>query len=537
MNTPAPLPLPVDQNWLFLKRFFIYRLLLSTLLPAAFLQGYEPKFLGSHNPELFLLVSTAYFGLVLISGLLLFWRSPGNEQQAHLIVFVDIVAITLLMHTSGGITTGLGMLLVASIAFGSAIMRERATLAFAATATITILGEQVYADIIGAFSSTAYTQAGLLGAAFFAMAVLTDILAHRLRESEQLASQRGVDLADLAELNDYVIRHMQVGIIVVDTEEQIRLMNAAAWRLLGRPDAGAGQPLAHASKGLPGQLEQWERNPEIEPPAFQPSRGDRNLQSGFTRLGGETRAGTLIFLDDAASVSRRAQQMKLASLGRLTASIAHEIRNPLGAISHAEQLLRESTNLGPADRRLTEIIQTHSDRVNTIIEDVLQLSRRQHPRVEEILLQEWLQAFATEFRGSHKLPLAALQTHVDPDDTAVEVDPGQLHRIITNLCENAVRHFTGERKTLRIRIEGGILRDQDAPFAEIIDNGPGIPTQTTRQIFEPFFTTHATGTGLGLYIAKELSEFNQLGLRYTPVPTGGSCFHISFPVTRAPMTH
>jgi two-component system sensor histidine kinase PilS (NtrC family) len=298
------------------------------------------------------------------------------------------------------------------------------------------------------------------------------------------------------------------------------------------PDAVSGQLLEQASPELSKQLKKWNEN-HIKPfKAIHTTPGGNELEAKFTQLGRTQKEGALIYIEDTATINMRAQQLKLASLGRLTASIAHEIRNPLGAISHAQQLLDESPSLDEPDKRLNQIIQKNTERVNEIIESIMQLSRRQQSRPDNIKLETWLNEFATDFSHSHELASNSIQVAILPKHIQVQADPVQLRQLLTNLCENAIRHFHKDKEQLVIKLNGGITRESVRPFIEIIDNGPGINRDVSKQIFEPFFTTRNTGTGLGLYIAKELSEVNNLKLEYQLVPTGGSCFHISFPDTQ-----
>ncbi|MEJ2611897.1 MAG: HAMP domain-containing sensor histidine kinase, partial [Candidatus Thiodiazotropha sp.] len=234
----------------------------------------------------------------------------------------------------------------------------------------------------------------------------------------------------------------------------------------------------------------------------------------------------LIFLEDTSQITREAQQMKLASLGRLTASIAHEIRNPLGAISHAAQLFHESSNLDKADRRLTEIITTNAARVNQVIENVLQLSRRDPGKPQPIALKSWLRKLVQELVKHHGFTEQEVLIQVEPEGTEVIADPEQLRQIITNLCNNAREHCNA--KPLQLQLLGGMTQEFNHPVLDVVDNGPGIKPNVAKQIFEPFFTTRNNGTGLGLYIAKELSETNRIRLEYIPGPTGGSCFRLHF---------
>ena len=522
--------------WAIPRYFFIYRLMVATLLSAAFFGDWGPAFLGQQRPELFALTCIVYLGLIIASGLMLYWHQPSSGTQSVIMVISDILCITLLLHASGGVQTGLGTLIAVSIATGSLMLPGRMALLFASLATLSVLTQQTVATFSGISPLNGYPQAGMLGVAFFAIATLALVLSQRASKSEQLITQQELDLANLEQLNDYIIQHMQTGILVVDKESRIRLINDAAWYLLGMPDAKTGKQLKHICQPLFRGMQHWQENRETEPAIFRPTPGGRELKPGFSQLGGSGNGGTVVFIEDEASVTQQAQQIKLASLGRLTASIAHEIRNPLGAIGHAEQLLQESTGLAKGDQRLIEIIGTNTQRVNDIIENVLQLSRRNQAHPKEFILKAWLEQFVRDCQIYHDLPRCCV-VDIDPPDTLIFADSTQLRQILTNLCENSVHHFNADNEDIMISFKGGITQSSGGPFLDVIDNGPGIPAEIVRQIFEPFFTTNNRGTGLGLYIAKELSESNRMRLEYIPMEHGGSCFRMNFPGTRISRRH
>jgi two-component system sensor histidine kinase PilS (NtrC family) len=515
-----------------LRLYLAYRVVLALLLSAALLSGIGPAMLGSHAPRLFTLTTQAYLVLSVLSLALSYARAPARETLCYSAIFVDITVIVVLMHASGGVQSGLGTLLAVSIALASLSMGGRTALLFAALATLGVITEQGYAQLADSFSHTAYTHAGLLGVSYFALALLTYELSRRIRESERLAHQRGFDLANLAQLNDYVIQHMQAGVVVVDDNESVRLMNESAWYLLGMPEAVRGAPLQRVAPALAQQLHAWQADRDAERPAFRAVSGGRDLRADFAALGERGAQGRLIFLEDTALITERAQQLKLASLGQLTASIAHEIRNPLGAIAHAAQLLSESPDLPQPDQRLTEIICANTQRVNQVIENILKLSRRNRGRPKPLVLSPWLHDQLEEL--ARDLGVAQEQVHleVEPQGTTVYVDPAQLRQIITVLFDNAVRHFRGPHHALRLRVSAGITRESGGPFLDFMDNGSGIPGDAVGKLFEPFFTTRNDGTGLGLYVARELCETNRIRLEYLPVPAGGSCFRLSFPDPR-----
>ncbi len=517
-----------NQTWLPLRYFNLYRLLLSGLFATLYFSGNGPKLFGVNNSGLFTITVLTYLACVLVSGFAHHWRRPAFRIQLRLNALVDILAITLLMHASGGVGSGLGMLLLITLAGGGLLMSGRAILFFAAVATLSVLAEQVYANLAQNSDSASYTQTGILGATFFAAALLANVLAQRVRTTEALATQRGIDLANMEQLNAYIIQHLQSGILVVDDAEHVRLMNESAWYLLGMPTLDKQQRLPSASPQLAAQLSAWRKDHNIEPAPFRATPGGADLQARFTQLGSGYPAGSVIFLEDSAALAQQAQQMKLASLGRLTASIAHEIRNPLGAISHAGQLLHESPELNSGDRRLTEIIHDQALRVNTIIENILQLSRRERSRPQDVALLPWLENFVAEFARDLHLAPGRVSLDIAPPDVEVRMDPGHLRQALWNLCENAVRHGGMTAADLRIELRGGLGPESRDAVLDVIDHGRGISDEDAQQIFEPFFTTNRQGTGLGLYIARELCEFNKAQLRHVPLPAGGCCFRISF---------
>lgn len=533
MDNPAPRAQPKaplfspESGCVLLKRFFYYRLALAATLLGLFYFGRDLIPLGRLSPLLFALTAFSYLGFIIAQGALLASRRHSCEHHAYLMVFLDIPAVTLVMHSSGGIETGLGLLLAISISFGSLIMRGRAALVFASIAALSILTQQVYSELTKALSTVAYTQAGLLGASFFAIALLSETLSRRLRESERLAARRGIDLANQVELNAYIVRHMQVGILVLDTVSRIRLVNDAAARLLGMKTEVRGEPLARVQPALAAWLGARRTDDRSAPGPMQVEDGPE-IQIHINALGKDEPAGLLLFLEDAAAINEAAQQVKLASLGRLTASIAHEIRNPLGAISHAQQLLSESPGLDPADQRLIEIIHDHSARMNGIIEDVLRLSRRSQSTQSALELNAWLTQYVEDFRLQHQIQDTQLQVSHGEEPLWASADGSQLRQILDNLCGNAATHFDRSRDELRILIRCGLDPRFQQPYLEVADNGQGIPASVREQVFEPFFTTRNTGTGLGLYIARELSQANRMKLEYVQNEGSGCTFRLLF---------
>jgi len=517
-----------NTTWKPLYFLNLYRLGLSGLFVLLAYTGNLIKPLGTTQPVLFGIIALVYLALCALAVAANHWRRPKFKLQVYGLVLVDIMAVMALMHASGGVTSGLGMLLVVTIAGGAILMAGRTAVSFAALASLAVLAETLYTHLELPRQTAAYPQAGLLGITFFATAILAHVLARRIRETEALAAQRGVDLANLAELTEHIIQRMQTGILVIDGQNRVRLMNEAAWHMLGMPAASEAPTLNRLSGELLQQLNRWRRDPEQPNKPVQLSANTADILPRFARIGGDAASGTLIYLEDTAATAQQAQQMKLASLGGLTASIAHEIRNPLGAISHAGQLLAESGELGEHDQRLTRIITEHSRRINTIIENVQQLSRRDRSRPEILALGPFLEAFVREFVEIHGAPARDIALKVEPKDLEVRFDPSQLQQILTNLCENALHHSAGYDGSPKVELRASDTVEPHRPVVEVIDRGPGISAEAAERLFEPFFTTESKGTGLGLYISRELAESNQAQLGHVPQPAGGACFRITF---------
>jgi two-component system sensor histidine kinase PilS (NtrC family) len=410
-------------------------------------------------------------------------------------------------------------MLAVSIAAGGLLVGGRCALVFAAMASLAVLAEQVYATITHCFATTAYTSAGMLGASFFAIALLSFVLASRSEHMLKIANHQKKIIINLEELNRYIIQNLQSGIVIINPEKTIEMANDAALKLthtLIKP-----QKLTDISEFLEKAFDNWLMDAKQDFVLLK-LPNQLELHVHFNVLPTPDNVYYLVTFEDMAVYNQRVQQSKLASLGQLTASIAHEIRNPLGAISHAGQLLSENPDLSKPDLRLLEIIQNHSSRVNCIIEDILQLSRRGPTRRDAISLQSWLTEYLDHFVVEHGAAMASFKLVLAKEPLVIYMDPGHLKQIMDNLCRNALKYGNPENGIITLRV----YIYQQAPCIEITDQGPGVKPDHIPRLFEPFFTTSSSGTGLGLYISKELAELNQATLRYYLTSDNHSCFRI-----------
>jgi len=526
-----------------LRVYTYYRTLLGSVLLMMFQIEFAPKVLGNDNPKLFFYTSIAYTAINFMT-LIVMWRLKYSPSQRKLFgsLLIDIIAISLLMHASGGAVSGLGYLILVAIAAGGIMLRERISFFLAAIATIVVLGEGTFRFIILSQDNKSLFASGTLSALAFLTALLFQHLTKKIRLSYAEAEAQAAHAAHLQKLAQLIVERMRTGIVVLNKNLDIELCNQAALKLLGAAIESDEKLRLEQIPELHKKYQSWQRNLSDYSPYLKID-GDTitEAKANFAYLEPGSSNDVLIFLEDVRSLNQQAQQLKLASLGRLTASIAHEIRNPLGAISHASQLLGESDALPASDHRLLDIINNHSKRVNLIIENILQLSRRRAAKPAQINLQQWIPAFIADYKSSktngaqlkidvREKNIGELNSDLAYDDTNITLDAkfdtSQLQQVLTNLCDNGIRYGVLHAGRSDLRIEIGLDANQQQPYIRVIDYGEGINEDNNKHLFEPFFTTENTGSGLGLYICKELCEANQAIISYKRTDKGESCFHL-----------
>jgi two-component system, NtrC family, sensor histidine kinase PilS len=505
--------------------FTLYRLLQAVLLAFMVFSPFGEALVPQRSAGVATGLALAFPAIAVV--LFLAGLNPrlGLRRQAAVGVVLDIAAATLAVHTLQGLETAVALMLVVNIGAAALLLPLRSGLAVALAAGTALISEYLYAHFTQIGALRGFTESLMFAVTYLAAAVLCHLLGKQMRETHALAERRGADLANLSQLNELIIRRMRTGVLVVDAGNQVRLFNEAAWYLLGSPGAQRTD-LAELAPELSRRLYHWRFETELDPTPIALAEDRPEVIPRFARLT-VTDDLFLIFLDDTSLVSRRAEELTLSTLGRLSASIAHEIRNPLAAISYAAQLLEESEDIPDTDRRLVEIVNNHCQRMNNIVENVLNLSRRERARPEEVDLAHWVYTFVDEFRNTNYLQHHDIKGIAQSRHLPAMVDPQHLYQVVANLVQNAVNygHLPGE--PARITVIARQPGETAAPVLEVIDRGPGIPPKVAASIFEPFFTTHEHGTGLGLYLVKQLCEANQASVEYLPLPGGGSCFRIT----------
>jgi two-component system sensor histidine kinase PilS (NtrC family) len=515
-------------NWRVLGLLNLYRVLVPLVLLGLYSLG-GARGIGVNAPQVFFGTAVFYLCFGLGNAILVRRRLGSIFLQTILQATVDLAVSMVLLHTWGGVASGLGFLFLLPVGGLAFLLTPRSALFLAAIAAIAVLADTIWQQLAGHTDIASYATAGLLGIVLFTIAAAASFVASRMRESEDLVRQKDLDLANLAELSQYIVQHLRESLLVVDGADQIRLINESAAEILGDDHAVPGALVGEVSPRLLYSLTTWRQRErgENSPSSFVAADGARVIQPHFAPLGGTSPGPTLVFLEDTSLLAERVQQGKLAALGRLSASIAHEIRNPVGAMSHAGQLLAESPGIGPDERRLTDIIRNNSERVSAIINNVLQLSRREATKPTRMTLGHWMEEFLAEFCETMQVPKTRIAVLEDAGDLEVRFDPSHLHQVVWNLCENAIKY--GEaRAGISVEIKLGRLNPSNRPFLDVADRGPGIEPQAVDRIFEPFFTGRNGGTGLGLFIARELCQLNRAILLYEPRDGDGSIFRIVF---------
>ena len=533
-------PRPRETLWRTLTTFTVTRGLISLLLLFYILFNNRKVFDISNQLIYwetcigYLLMSLAFIGLAL------FYRTRFLIQLTAQVIG-DIAVISILYIVAGGTKSGLAILYLFPLA-GAAILAPLVpALFFVASVTLFLLIESGYALLESSIDAS-ISQAGLYGAAFFVAVYAINRLAARLINQERLANERGSALALQEAINRLVIADTGDGILVVARDGTLVTANPAAEKMLRLriPYAApylrllenatlvpiADAFLAWTARCGSGQSTAVDADAstfvlikpaDMAPPlvAQQARAGRReltvHLKLRFARVDAQLglQDRTVIFLQDVSEIDNRAQELKLASMGRLTASIAHEVRNPLSAISYSASLLSEEVS-DAGQQRLLSIVTDNVARLNRMIEDILRLSRKAHRPEEPLALAPIVEAILTEFVETHAVAPELIRM-APIGQYRVWFDPLHMQEVVVNLLSNALRYASGAPGSIRIYI---VPASAGRLELHVQDDGPTITPAVRSHLFEPFYTTSSKGTGLGLYLARELCLNNGAVLDY-----------------------
>ncbi|GAB6197413.1 sensor histidine kinase [Lysobacter xanthus] len=516
---------PLDADHVLyreLRLFNLFRALEAALL-VLLVFGPVSGFIDEPRYELLAQAVVLTYLFIALVGLGL-GRRLDVRLAAGIGIAADLFFGMLAMHALPSAGTGIALMLMFNVGAAALLLPSRIAFAFASTAVVLLIGEYAWSRADGG-ARRLVAEPVMFAVGYLALATVMNVLGRQMRESYELAALRTTENEHLAQVNELIIRRLRTGVLLVDGSGRMKLANEAATALIG--DVGdeihGFRELAVAVPELGRRLERWRETGAVDDTPLRVAADQPDVLPRFTRLQGNSDQ-VLVFLDDTSLVSQRAESITLATLGRFSASLAHEIRNPLAAMSYAVQLLEESDDIRPADRRLLEIIHQHVVRMNGIVENVLGLARREPSKPEVVELAAFARRFVEDYLVSHPIEGDNLTSAASRPEIVALFDPRQLHQVLVVLVSNALNYgrMPGEsaRVTLRVGLDGA------QPVIDVLDRGPGIPETVRGRLFRPFFTTSSHGTGLGLYIARELCRANQASLDYVPTPGVGGCFRI-----------
>ena len=517
---------------LAMRRLFVIYNACRTLLAIALLSlliiADGSELVSQLDQDMFIAGTT----LLLVSALLLVGPLgrvvSGSQTHIFGLLLFDITVIAIVVGAAGGILSGLSVLYLITVFAAAAIIRERilATV-IAAIAVLAVLMDTAWMVSRSEATLNMLLSAGLLGSLLFALSLLVQVMTSRLAQAEADALEAKAKVEALQRLNEQIIVHMETGILLADNTGTALCINEAAETLLGL-SAGERVHLLSISPDLANQYQEWcETNTDLPEP-FRIAEDGPTMVASFVALSENVANSSLIFIEDYTPVTQFAQSLKLNSLSKLTASIAHEIRNPLGAISHAAQLLTESSTVDAADGILCDILVSNSRRVSDIIDSVSEVSRRQAPKPTDILLNRWLHTYVEEYRSLQQQRCDVVISDFEVTPITISIDAEHLKRVLSNLLDNALRHSLEEGDSSRIRLDTTVDKQGHLVHLDVVDFGLGVAEYNLPRLFEPFFTTSKHGSGLGLYLCKELCEINSARLTYRRTAAGESAFRITF---------
>ena len=525
-------PLPEALTRRVIVYLNIFRLFVSLALLSTFFAGGLAPSGASDKDAIAGAVLISYFIMaIFIAAESSIGRTKPN-RIAQISLFNDAGFLSVLLFIFGGIESGIAILMMFTSASAAILLPIRIALLLTSLVVLSFIGQALWGLLVGDVEQTVLIKAGFYGITTFIITALVHILSFWLKDYRLIAEQQAVQLTRLEQINELVIRRMRSGVLAVDSKDYIQMMNESAWFLLSNP-AAQTKSLAEVSPELQASLQSWRENPSQEIAPIVLGASQAGVLPKFVSLPGSASIRVLIFLEDNDLVKQRAVELSANTLAQLSGGIAHEIRNPLSVISHAADLLEDSGDVLLSDRRLVDIIQKQTRRMNGIVENILQLSRREKTLPEIFELSEWLENLAKEAESNLQDINLKLDLGDQDTETLVMFDRSQLHQVTWQLLENAKRHAGKKDVPPEVTLK---MEHQPATgycVVSVEDNGKGINRENINRIFDPFFTTHKQGSGLGLYIARQLCEVNQAELTVDSTVGSRTRFNIRIALARS----
>lgn len=495
-----------------IRLYALYRLLGALLLPNLLLLRTE-GLTGPIENNGFAITGSITYLIIACTFVGLSRTRVSASLQIISSTLLDLALVNLILYAAPGLLYVVAPLWLLHVAAAALLISPGFGLLIAASAGISLILQSSQAGI-----ETDLPRQISFALIYLLIAMVAGRLGRKITRSQDVQQKQRIEIAELSTLNAMIIDRLPTGVLVINDDDQITHANKVAKDLLLLDDE-PGRLLTLNAPQLGQRLTQWRRGEISDRRPLTFGNIDAQIEPQFFQLhtGGTE---TLIFLENTAQAERRAETMTLATLGRFSASLAHEIRNPLSAINYAAQLLNESPQLDVMDRKMLNIIHQQVLRTNGIIQSVLGLARREPTVAAPFDLCAMVRAFADEYEAGFPLDNDTLTLRLPDTPLMALADPKQIHQVLMVLVTNA-RYYgrmpdQPAHMTLRVAI------DESRLVVDVIDRGPGIPEMAARNLFRPFYTTSSHGTGLGLYIARELARSNRGDLDYVPRVNGTS---------------
>ena len=494
-----------------------YRILLVILLGALLSLSLFSADPFSPYPRLYIYTLISYFVLASAQFIVLKKSTAYLRLQLFLLFLFDVILLSILMFSRGGPTVEMSLLFIILVFCATLLLERRTSLFIMLTAVIIIVYQNFISSILGEVGLDGMGNSALLSSIFICIHWLGHMAKERFQLLESLAENQSYALHQLQHINRYILEQIETGYLVLDENFNLILANPAALNLLGLTQISRTKttPLERIYPEFYQVVTEHvgQHHAEFK---FNSKKSNSYLSIEIKFLKTYDQRLSLLVMQDLQRINQQVQQLKLAALGQLSASIAHEIRNPLAAIVQANDLIQGSTMTDI--QMLRELIVKQSTRINRIIEDTLGMVKSKKTEPIDLDLALWLPSFIKDHLNDIRDQIVL---NIE-GDAQVEFDPHQLQHVLINLIRNAVRH---SKKAKQIQVELRVSQQNDVVWIDIIDEGEGVPHHQIVNLFQPFFTTEIDGTGLGLYLSRTFCEANQAKLLYIERPKG-ACFRI-----------
>ncbi len=496
-----------------------YRLFLALGLFILVMITHGQLLIDKGNPKLYIFASSFYLILCLVNFITFKFYKKFVRQQIFSYLILDLICITFFLFLSSGPSIAVILLYMVVVLASTMLLSPNKALAITLFSIIAVVYQQFFFSLFDSSRVAFIGTSGLVTLVFISTYALGQIAVKRMNFVESLALDQRQAFLQLQQINQSIIEQVDIGVMVINKDSQIITLNEATRAFLDLSYTApiANQNLSNIQPTLLHELQKHTK--EHARGIFHFYNDDKSigLSIQYRPIISQQQQFTLLMLESLQKINQQVQQLKLASLGQLSASIAHEIRNPLAAISQANDLLAAEIN--PDQIVFSEMIQKQCIRINHIIEDTLNMSRQNQTTPELLTLDSWLNTFIHEDLND----VATYLSIEVPDDLTVYFDAHQLRLILINLIRNAIRHGHEHKPNSQVRIYAH--QAGELVYIDIIDQGKGVPEVQQKDLFEPFHSTAINGTGLGLYLSKTFCEANHARLRYV-AQTQGGCFRI-----------